>query len=841
MDPRLRLRTSPVAPSGSVIAGDRWRVTVLTDGLLRLEWCEDGVFEDRASTFALHRDLPTPPFQVVDGAAALEVIGSRFHLTYDRRRFSPAGLTVEARGDISNHQSRWRYGEPLQTLGGTARTLDDIDGRLPLEDGIVSRYGIAVLDDSRSFLFEDDGWVAPRDGSRTDIYVFAYGHDYSAALAAFYAVSGSQPVLPRWALGNWWSRYHAYSADEYLALLDRFDAEDLPFSVAVIDMDWHRVDSVPAQYGSGWTGYSWERTLFPDPPAFLAELHRRGLRTTLNVHPADGVRAFEDAYAAMAQALGRDPGTGLPIAFDVTDQAFLTAYLEVLHHPLEDQGVDFWWLDWQQGRDSRTAGIDPLWMLNHFHFLDSARLDSARLDSGRDGDRPLTFSRYAGPGSHRYPVGFSGDAVISWASLDFQPEFTATAANIGYGWWSHDIGGHLWGVRDDELATRWVQFGVFTPILRLHSSSNPFLVKEPWQFPREARDAMGASLRLRHRMVPYLHTMNHRAADGVPLVRPMYHLHPEEPLAYTVPNEYAFGSELVVAPITRPVDRTTLRGSVRAWLPAGAWVDLLTGVVYDGGREIELHRDTTSIPVLLREGGILPLAGTVWGRGQPDGERDPDRGDERGERDLERNALNASRNPERLQVLVAVGRDGAFTMVEDDGTGVVSDPGADIHAGPGAALGTAQRSIRPARTPITWQQADGVLTIGAVQGDLAAVPARRDWTVTFVALGGAAEVRIDGVAVTRGADGAVSAHISSAPTDRPVSVTLGGDRTLATHGVADRLFAVLNAAQWGNEQKLAAWTVLRSDLPVAARLAALTAQHVPAPLLGALTELLSAR
>ena len=283
--------------------------------------------------------------------------------------------------------------------------------------------------------------------------MFAYGHDYADALRAFYAVSGAQPVLPRWALGNWWSRYHRYSADSYLALLDRFAAERLPFSVAVLDMDWHRVDSVPEEHGSGWTGYSWEPELFPDPEGFLAELHRRGLRVTLNVHPADGVRAFEDSYEAMARALGRDPAGGEPIAFDLTDPAFLEAYFDVLHHALEDQGVDFWWLDWQQGPYSRVQGIDPLWLLNHFHFL----------DSGRDGRRPLTFSRYAGPGSHRYPVGFSGDTLISWASLDFQPEFTATASNIGYGWWSHDIGGHIFGVRDDELATRWLQLGVFSP------------------------------------------------------------------------------------------------------------------------------------------------------------------------------------------------------------------------------------------------------------------------------------------------------------------------------------------------------------------------------------------
>jgi hypothetical protein len=138
-------------------------------------------------------------------------------------------------------------------------------------------------------------------------------------------------------------------------------------------------------------------------------------------------------------------------------------------------------IDWQQGEHSRIPGIDPLWyvlpasgrlsqgglsnnltsrMLNHFQFL----------DTGRDGRKSIIFSRFSGPGSHRYPVGFSGDSVVSWASLEFQPEFTATSSNIGYGWWSHDIGGHMLGGRNDELVTRWVQYGVFSPIFRLHST-----------------------------------------------------------------------------------------------------------------------------------------------------------------------------------------------------------------------------------------------------------------------------------------------------------------------------------------------------------------------------------
>jgi alpha-glucosidase (family GH31 glycosyl hydrolase) len=770
LSPHLRLATSPLAHPDAIVQGDRWRITVLADGLVRLEWSDDGAFEDRASTFAIHRDLPVPRFEVFEGEAALEIVTDRLRLTYDRGPFSAAGLSVQVRGNVSNYHSVWRYGEATRSnLGGTTRTLDEVDGRTELQDGIVSRIGVAALDDSRSFLFAGDGWVAPREGDGLDVYVFAYGHDYDEALAAFFAVSGHPPVLPRWALGNWWSRYHRYSADSYLELLDRFEAEGLPFSVGVLDMDWHRVDSVPERYGSGWTGYSWERELFPDPGAFLAEVRRRGMRVTLNVHPADGVRGFEDAYPAMAEALGRDPSTDEPIAFDITDRAFLEAYLAVVHHPIEAQGVDFWWLDWQQGTYSRIAGIDPLWMLNHFHFL----------DSGREGRRPLTFSRYAGPGSHRYPVGFSGDAYITWESLGFQPEFTATASNIGYGWWSHDIGGHIGGSRDDELTTRWVQYGVFAPILRLHSTASPFLVKEPWLFPAEARAAMGEALRFRHRLVPYLHTMNHRAAvEGVPLVRPMYHVAPRDPRAYDVPNQFAFGSELVVAPITTPRDRVTQRGSVRAWLPPGTWIDIFTETVYEGDRELELHRGLGTIPALLRAGGILPLAAE--------------------------DDLDATRNPEHLELLVAPGADGAFTLIEDDGTGATPE---DIPA---------------ARTPIAFDQATGTLTIGPAEDPHRVLPAQRTWSVRFL--------------------GVISEPVwLSGMSGERLVAEAGADPQPRTPDRAGALFGVLMAAHFGQLPKEEAWRTLTSELTPEAMLAELHAQALPRELIGALSELLTAR
>lgn len=318
-----RLQSHPVANPAAVVTGERYRITVLCEGLVRLEYAENGVFEDRASTFAVNRNLPVPQFRVLENGSHLEIVTSRFRLTYDRGEFTTSGLSIAVLGGVSTFHSIWRYGQEAQTLGGTARTLDNADGAVPLEPGIASRNGYAVIDDSHSFLFDERGWISADNTGRTDLYVFAYGHDYPAALQAFYAVSGPTPLLPRFALGNWWSRYHRYTADSYLALMNRFQREGIPFSVSVIDMDWHLVDvaDLDPDHGSGWTGYTWNRDLFPAPEKFLQRLHELGLRVTLNVHPADGVRSFEDAYPAMAAELGTEPGE--PIAFDVTDESFL--------------------------------------------------------------------------------------------------------------------------------------------------------------------------------------------------------------------------------------------------------------------------------------------------------------------------------------------------------------------------------------------------------------------------------------------------------------------------------------------------------------------------------------
>ena len=673
----LKIDAHPKACPENIIQGEKFRITVLTKSLVRLEYSPDGIFNDAPTQTVLNRDFPQVSFEIRDTPEELEVRTEYFQLNYDKKEFTSHGLSCYALGMPGGNRTAWHYGEKGENLKGTARTLDNVNGACELEDGILSMWcGCVALDDSRTLTLREDGWVEPRKKGIRDIYLFAYGHRFRDALKDFYHLCGETPMLPRFALGNWWSRYYKYTEESYMELMERFDGEQIPFTVAVIDMDWHLVDIDP-KYGTGWTGYTWNREFFPDPERFLKKLHDRGMKTTLNLHPADGIRGFEDCYPQMAEAMGLDPEKEEPVNFDIANPDFLEAYLEKTLHPLEEEGVDFWWVDWQQGTNSKMEGLDPLWMLNHYHFLDSAR----------NGKRPMTFSRYAGPGSHRYPVGFSGDTLITWESLDFQPYFTSTASNIGYGWWSHDIGGHMLGYKNDEMEARWYQFGVFSPINRLHSSSSEFNGKEPWRFKKEVHDTMCEFLRLRHRLLPYLYTMNHRAwAEGEPICQPMYYAYPENWDAYGRKNEYFFGSELIAAPVTTARIENLNVAKTKVWLPEGLWFDFFTDTVYQGGRNQNMYRSIDQIPVLAKAGAILPMTDEI-------------------------RAIDTEKNPEELTVRVYPGADNSFTLYEDDNI----------------TEGYRQGICAVTEMNLNWQEK--TFTIKPSAGDLTLLPEQRTWKI----------------------------------------------------------------------------------------------------------------
>lgn len=783
------------ARNSNTVTGEKYRFTVLTPSLIRMEYAENGQFEDRASQSVFYRDFPKCAFSCDCAEGILVLQTETLVLTYQENAlFKEDSLSVRLKNEPA---SCWRYGEDFEDLGGTARTLDCVNGSCPLGRGVVSRNGFSVMDDSHTMLLEEDGWIGIRQENTVDSYFFGYGFSYLQAVQDLYRLTGVPPMLPAYALGNWWSRYHAYTQQEYSELIERFRDEDIPFSVGVVDMDWHIVE-IPEQqkvadigaWGdgqwlrNGWTGYSWNRKLFPDHKGFLKLLKERNLHTALNLHPHAGVRPHEDMYEQMAQRCGVDPKSRKRIPFNILSREFMESYFDVLHHPYEAEGVDFWWMDWQQGTDywwihePNKAGqyqdpkerMDPLWMLNHLHILDISR----------NGKRPMFFSRYSGPGSQRYPVGFSGDTLVTWDSLQFQPYFTATATNIGYTAWSHDIGGHVPGYQDDDLQVRWLQLGVFSPINRLHSTASEFMRKEPWCYEQPAQDIMKKWLRLRHRLFPYLYTMNYKThTELLPLIRPMYYSYPKCHCAYEVPNQFWFGSELMVAPITTPQDTTTHTGKVTAWLPRGDWFDFFSGLHYFSkrGRKMELHRSLSTIPALAKAGAIVPLA-------------------------QYQKHDNRLTNSENMEVVVFPGADNTFTLYEDAGEYSDYQNGAFV------------------KTDMTlkWGE-NAVFTIHPAKGDLSLIPKRRSWTVSLRGFhkDAAVQANIPGASIARMQDTNTTCVTVTVENTETVVITVSGEQLMHDNGdVMERCRDVVLFSQISNKDRL--MEIVRRETSVRQRL-----------------------
>ena len=770
---RFKWPVTPKANEENIVKGKYFRFTVLTDRLIRMEYDKSGVFEDRASQTAFHRDFPKADYKAAADGGVLKIETASLILTYkENEEFKGDTLSITLKTPPA---TTWRFGDEFETLGGTVSTLDRINGEVPVEIGVCSRNGFSVIDDTERMILDGELWPDVRNENTLDLYFFGYGHDYPAAVADLCRLTGRPPLLPAYALGNWWSRYHEYTQEEYLALMEKFKSEDVPFSVSVVDMDWHLTQISDEAHDKcsiftpGWTGYTWNEELFPDYKQFLKDLHTYNVKTALNLHPASGIRKHEVMYGDMCKALGKE-ADGSPCSLDILNPDYMEKYFDVVHHPYEDDGVDFWWMDWQQGRDyhwihepnengklkDRREVLDPLWMLNHLHIMDIQR----------SGKRPMFFSRYSGFGSQRYPVGFSGDTFVTWDSLNFQPKFTAMASNIGYSWWSHDIGGHMYGYRDDDLINRWVQLGVFSPINRLHSSCNPFINKEPWDYNGITEKSMRENLKLRHKLFPYIYTMNYRTHTELkPLVEPMYYQYPENEAAYEAKTQYFFGSEMMVAPITTPANKASTLGHVKVWLPKGIWTDFFTGAVYDGlkGRTYDMYRDSSSIPVLCKAGAIIPMNAHT----------------------PHNNILTGA---EAMEIVITPGADNSFTLYEDAGDGSEYLQG---------AYATTEMTLN-------YTDTKAVFTLNGAKGDLSLIPKKRVYEIKLRGFNSPDRVLVNGKEESFTFDKAthtVSVFVKAAVKKGFVLEVEAKDLQNRNEDRIDKAIDILKRAQTGNPFK----------------------------------------
>ena len=691
------------APANPVVVGGA-RFSVLTPNCIRIEYDKTGKFVDLPSLFAANRGAKFNDFKLEkDGAATIIDTGAI------RLKYAPNGQTFSAQNLSATIQdgTNWAPGaKNTGNLGGTLRTLDGVKAPVPVEPGVLSRDGWALIDNSRDPLLTAD-WVKARPANAgSDWYLFGYGHDYRAALKSLTTVSGPVPLPRKNLFGTWYSRYWPISSAEYREFTKEYEQHDFPLDNMVLDMDWHR---------EGWTGWSWNRELIPDPENLIADLHKQGLQVTLNLHPADGVAASEDQYKPFMAALGL-PADGKTVPFDAADQKQMKALETQVLDPLTKAGVDFWWVDWQQYPNTRgIPELTNLWWINE--------MMSRYTEEG--GRRGASFSRWAGWGDQRHPIHFSGDGSSDWSALAFQVPFTSTAGNVGCFFWTHDIGGHNGG-RNEESYARWCQFGALSASLRSHSSRDADTDRRPWTYPKWGEDSMRLSFHLRSELFPYLYSSAAQSTrDSVPMLRPMYFDYPETESAYHNGQEYLFGDDLLVAPIATPGVGPNRVAHQAVWFPGGSdWFNTFTGEKYAGGTDALCAADINEFPLFARGGVPISM--------QPYSPR----------------MTSAKLSTLRLRAFPgAQGKDGRSELYEDDGQTDAYKTGA-----------FAQTPLRYSRNGNRIE-----IAVGATKGKFAGQLPMRAYQIELPAMERAQNAMIDGVNLAVRYDAATATNTITVP------------------------------------------------------------------------------
>ncbi|HEX2903596.1 MAG TPA: TIM-barrel domain-containing protein [Jatrophihabitans sp.] len=634
--------------------------------------------------------------------------------------------------------------DPHAALGGYRRGLDGVDGGALSTPGLLYQDGWSLVDDTASAVFDPrTHQIAPRPSHAgvpyQDGYVFGYGKNYKQGLQDLATLTGPPALLPRWAYGLWYSEYYNRTAADYEnTILPAFRAEGVPLDVLVTDTDFKTPNT--------WNGWEIDPSKFPDPAAYFAWAHSQGLHTSLNIHPS--ILASDPQFAqAQATAKGKLKPGGCGgggndcYVFDFGDPDQLRAYLQ-LHDSMKQAGNDVWWLDWCCDQSYSTlAGVTPDAWINQ-QYADYTATPGTRGFAFSRAYGSLQAGGYSSPtavptgpwADKRTTLHFTGDTTSDWATLQYEVGYTpGESAATGMASISHDIGGHTNGLQQpgsepgstklpDDLYARWVQFGTFQPIDRLHSNHSDRL---PWQYGAAARASADKFLNLREALLPYTYTLAHQASvTGTPIVQPLYLDYPQQQEAYAnADSEYLYGPDVLVAPATTPGTTTT----TSVWFPAGSsWTDYFTGKTYAGGTTAQITTDLSSMPVFLRSGGILTTRTN--------------------------NVANDQQNPlDQVTVTVAEGANGSGSLYEDNGD----------------TTDLAQSST----TTIKYDRhgRNHEVSIAGVRGHFAGQVQRRAWTVVFSNASAPTTVSIDGHKVSAAswswdaATGSVTVHVPARP------------------------------------------------------------------------------
>ena len=570
------------ASANSIVRGDA-RFQALSPTLIRMEYSPTGHFIDEPSVAASRRSDTSDQSHVTEKDGTLTIDTGKMTVSYklDSGPFTAENLK------IAWDDHAWKPGDKDdENLGGVPASLDNRSTVAVTDPGPLSRNGWFFLDDSRTALFDKD-WVKPRpEKDSQDWYFFVYRQDYPYLLSELAKLLGPVPMVPRYVFGSWFGSRAGYSDIEWKMLVDQFREEDLPLDILVLDSD--------STTKITWSGYDWDAEQMPDPKGFFGWMKKQGVRVTVNEHFGPLTPVNDSNFETIRQAMGL-PADAKEIPHDLANQKYATMFMDLLHKPALDMGMAFWWQD--GAAPANMEGLDAYLWTRHIEYEGS---------EGITGKRAYAFCRL-GPawGSHRYGGYFTGDLHGVWESLPVMIPATIRSGNMLVPYVNNLCGGVFVVDLPVELYQRWIQFGSFSPIIWFHGLWG---LRLPWEYGAEGIETYRRFVGLRYEMIPYTYTYSRIAHEtGLPLVRGMYLEYPGQEAAYTHDQQYMFGKEFLVAPITSPGNGKPVIKEI--YLPAGEdWFDYFTGDIHQGGRTIAYECPIDRMPLFVKAGSIIPMA-----------------------------------------------------------------------------------------------------------------------------------------------------------------------------------------------------------------------------------------
>lgn len=585
--------------SKACIVGKKYRFSVITERVIRIEYSPNGTFVDLPSQLVQNRNIGLPAFTLRQDQTFLEITTKYFSLSYIKEKpfegtnINPTkNLKITLLSNVDKDRQRdWYYKHPeVRNMNGNISGFD-----IPLNDrfkrGLYSLEGFASFDDSDTYLLDKDGTLLERPAGNIDIYVFMYDKDFKEALTDYFKITGFPELLPRYALGNWWSRNITYDDKSIMELIHNFEKKRIPLSVILLDNDWHYRNV--GDLKDLRSGFTFNTNLFPKPSESIKKIHEKNIRVGLVVDPTEGFYPHDAYYQKAAEYL--EISNNSVIKFDPLNPKILDVYFKVYLHTLESLGVDFFWNDYKGDKD-----VSKMWSMVHYMYHDSDR---------NANKRGLVLSRGSIIAPQRYPVIYGGPTEITWEALAKETFTYINASNMGISWLSLDVGGNHGGIEESELYIRQVQLGCFSPILRFHAARGPYYKKEPWVWEAKTTNIVADYLRLRHRLIPYLYTEAYNYSRvGIPIIQPFYYNYPWCYDDELYKNQYYFGSQLLVCPILNRKDDLMSRTVHRFYMPDGIWYDFFTGKKFPGGKKYVSFFREEDYPVFAHAGSIIPLS-----------------------------------------------------------------------------------------------------------------------------------------------------------------------------------------------------------------------------------------